>query len=42
MTTLDRRRVSPLCGHTMDVAPTVGKLFGLSEPRGGYDGHYLR
>lgn len=36
------RRVSQLWGHTMDVAPTVGKLFGLSEPRGGYDGHYLR
>ncbi len=24
--------------RTMDVAPTVGKLFGLDAPRGGYDG----
>jgi hypothetical protein len=24
--------------HTMDVAPTVGKVFGLGPPRGGYDG----
>ncbi len=24
--------------RTMDVAPTVGKVFGLGEPRGGYDG----
>lgn len=23
---------------TMDVAPTVGEVFGLSAPRGGYDG----
>ena len=23
---------------TVDVAPTVGRLFGLGEPRGGYDG----
>ncbi len=23
---------------TMDVAPTIGKVFGLSAPRGGYDG----
>jgi arylsulfatase A-like enzyme len=24
---------------TIDVAPTVGRFFGLGEPRGGYDGH---
>ncbi|GAA5128510.1 alkaline phosphatase family protein [Haloechinothrix salitolerans] len=24
--------------YTIDVAPTVGALFGLSEPSGGYDG----
>jgi predicted AlkP superfamily pyrophosphatase or phosphodiesterase len=24
--------------HTMDVAPTVGELFGLPAPSGGYDG----
>ena len=24
--------------HTIDVAPTVGALFGLRAPRGGYDG----
>lgn len=24
--------------HTMDVAPTVGKIFGLVPPAGGYDG----
>jgi arylsulfatase A-like enzyme len=24
--------------RTVDVAPTVGKLFGLGRPRGGYDG----
>jgi hypothetical protein len=24
--------------RTVDVAPTVGKLFGLGAPRGGYDG----
>jgi hypothetical protein len=24
--------------RTVDVAPTVGTLFGLGEPRGGYDG----
>ena len=38
---------SPLVAHgvsrtvrarTVDVAPTVGKVFGLGEPRGGYDG----
>jgi ectonucleotide pyrophosphatase/phosphodiesterase family member 5 len=23
---------------TVDVAPTLGTLFGLGEPRGGYDG----
>jgi hypothetical protein len=38
---------SPLVAHgvsrterakTIDVAPTVGTVFGLTEPRGGYDG----
>ncbi|HZJ05620.1 MAG TPA: alkaline phosphatase family protein [Nocardioidaceae bacterium] len=29
---------SPRLAHTIDVAPTVGKIFGLGEPRGGYDG----
>ncbi len=38
---------SPLVQHgvsrtaparTVDVAPTVGRVFGLGEPRGGYDG----
>ncbi len=24
--------------RTVDVAPTVGRIFGLGEPRGGYDG----
>lgn len=24
--------------HTIDVAPTVGALFGLNDPTGGYDG----
>ena len=24
--------------HTLDVAPTVGQLFGLPAPSGGYDG----
>ena len=24
--------------RTIDVAPTIGKVFGLTEPRGGYDG----
>ena len=24
--------------RTIDVAPTVGRVFGLGEPRGGYDG----
>ena len=24
--------------HTVDVAPTVGELFGLPAPSGGYDG----
>lgn len=24
--------------HTLDVAPTVGSMFGLSAPSGGYDG----
>ena len=30
--------VSSSRAYTMDVAPTVGKVFGLSAPRGGYDG----
>jgi arylsulfatase A-like enzyme len=29
---------SPAAAATVDVAPTVGRLFGLGEPRGGYDG----
>ena len=27
--------------HTVDVAPTVGRFFGLGAPRGGYDGRSL-
>ena len=27
--------------RTLDVAPTVGRVFGLSAPRGGYDGRSL-
>lgn len=27
--------------RTTDVAPTVGRVFGLPEPRGGYDGRSL-
>ncbi|WP_116044491.1 alkaline phosphatase family protein [Amycolatopsis palatopharyngis] len=30
--------VSSAQARTVDVAPTVGKLFGLSDPEGGYDG----
>ena len=30
--------VSSSRAYTMDVAPTVGKVFGLSAPGGGYDG----
>ncbi len=29
---------SSAAAATVDVAPTVGRLFGLGEPRGGYDG----
>lgn len=29
---------SSLRARTVDVAPTVGAVFGLREPRGGYDG----
>ena len=37
--TLVRRRfASSLSTHTIDVAPTVGRVFGLGGPRGGYDG----
>jgi arylsulfatase A-like enzyme len=28
----------PATARTVDVAPTVGAVFGLGEPRGGYDG----
>lgn len=30
---------SSIVAHTMDVAPTVGAVFGLGAPTGGYDGH---
>lgn len=33
-----RGRVSTAPARTVDVAPTVGALFGLGAPRGGYDG----
>ncbi|SDG25128.1 alkaline phosphatase family protein [Klenkia brasiliensis] len=33
-----RQGVSTAQARTVDVAPTVGSLFGLSAPRGGYDG----
>ncbi|GAA1925173.1 alkaline phosphatase family protein [Nocardioides marmoribigeumensis] len=33
-----RRTSSSLVAHTMDVAPTVGEVFGLGAPKGGYDG----
>ncbi len=29
---------SSAAAATVDVAPTVGRFFGLAEPRGGYDG----
>ena len=32
---------STTVARTIDVAPTVGRVFGLSEPRGGYDGRPL-
>ncbi|HSE10280.1 MAG TPA: alkaline phosphatase family protein [Nocardioidaceae bacterium] len=33
------RGTSSAAAATVDVAPTVGRIFGLGEPRGGYDGH---
>jgi hypothetical protein len=33
-----RGQVSSAPAHTMDVAPTVASLFGLSAPEGGWDG----
>ena len=33
-----RRGSSTARAHTLDVAPTVGRFFGLAAPRGGYDG----
>jgi hypothetical protein len=33
-----KRTSSSRVARTLDVAPTVGKVFGLSAPRGGYDG----
>ena len=33
-----RRGSSTARAHTLDVAPTVGRFFGLGAPRGGYDG----
>ncbi len=33
-----RRFVSSISTSTLDVAPTVGRVFGLGPPRGGYDG----
>ena len=36
--TVLRGRVSGAPARTVDVAPTVGALFGLTEPSGGYDG----
>jgi hypothetical protein len=33
-----RRTSSSLVAHTVDVAPTVGEVFGLGAPQGGYDG----
>lgn len=33
-----RRGSSTVRAHTLDVAPTVGRFFGLGPPRGGYDG----
>ena len=29
---------SAVQARTLDVAPTVGEVFGLGAPRGGYDG----
>jgi hypothetical protein len=33
--------ISSRAVSTLDVAPTVGAVFGLSAPPGGYDGHAL-
>jgi hypothetical protein len=33
-----RNSTSAVQARTLDVAPTVGAVFGLGEPRGGYDG----
>jgi len=33
------RFASSVSTRTLDVAPTVGRVFGLGAPRGGYDGH---
>ena len=33
-----RRTSSSRVAHTMDVAPTVGEVFGLRPPAAGYDG----
>ena len=35
---LVRQGTSSAAARTVDVAPTVGTLFGLGDPRGGYDG----
>ncbi len=35
---LVRRGSSTAVARTLDVAPTVGAIFGLGAPRGGYDG----
>jgi len=36
-----RAYVSSVAVSTVDVAPTVGALFGLPDPAGGYDGNAL-
>ena len=33
-----RRETSPRQAHTVDVAPTLSRFFGVGGPRGGYDG----
>ncbi|MGZ5417577.1 MAG: alkaline phosphatase family protein [Nocardioides sp.] len=35
---VDRGVSRTVRARTVDVAPTVGRIFGLGEPRGGYDG----
>ncbi|UPK76717.1 alkaline phosphatase family protein [Nocardioidaceae bacterium SCSIO 66511] len=35
---LVRRGTSTARARTIDVAPTIGEVFGLGSPRGGYDG----